>query len=94
MAFANLSAREKVARVETFMVELRDPDARLSDPTRAAVRRAELVIADDDLPADEHVAERERWCAFVDALPEVEANDAEDELRLFVQLYDGLLRSE
>jgi hypothetical protein len=93
VTFTSLSPRERVERVEAFMVELADGDAPLSAPTRAAIRRAQLVLA-DDLPADEYAAELDRWRSYVDALPEAEADGALDRLRLFWQLLDGLLRSE
>jgi hypothetical protein len=75
------------------MVELADGDAPMSSTTRAAIRRAQLVLA-DDLPADEYANELNRWRLYVDALPKHEADAALDRLALFWQLMDGLLRAE
>jgi hypothetical protein len=93
VTFADLSPSERVEAVERYMVELADGDAPMSSATRAAIRRAQLVLA-DDLPADEHAAELDRWRSYVDALPTAQADAALDRLRLFWQLYDGLVRAE
>ena len=91
MTFTELSAGERVAVVERYMVELPpDPEAPgLSKRTRDAIRRAQHVFADDDLDDDQRQGKLDRWRGYIDTLGAAEADEALCRLKLFWQLYAG-----
>jgi hypothetical protein len=67
-----------------------EPGLRLGPETRVAIRRAQYVLVEDELPAEERALELADWIAHLDQLPEAQADEARHQLARFAQLADGL----
>jgi hypothetical protein len=91
--FRSLSPRERVDVVERDAAAIARPldEYRLSKATRGWLEVVKLAIADDALSGEKRDEVRDSFVRHLDALPEADADAAENELRGFVALLNGRL---
>jgi hypothetical protein len=91
--FRSLSPRERVDVVERDAAAIVRPldEYRLSKATRGWLEVVKLAIADDDVSDERRNEIRDGFARHLDAIPEADADAAENELRGFVALLNGRL---
>jgi hypothetical protein len=92
VSFAELPPEQRVAVVEGYVAKRgADPGRpRLDAATRALIYTLKRGLCDDELGEDGWHALHDRWRAHLAGLPELEADAAQHELRVFADYMRGL----